>query len=104
MLDTVFDISSKQHPTKQQLYSHLPYILQAIQDEQDMLGTAGELRMNLYEMLLNELLHVDKPVMLNQQKFTFIRSVQTLGMVNLFVLLFNDISTFVGYLMAKPSF
>ena len=41
--------------------------------------------------------HMDTPVLANQQKLTFISSVQTL------ISLFNDISTFMGYLMPKSS-
>ena len=39
-----FEKSWKQHPTKQQLYGHLPPISQTIPDKQNMLGTAREVR------------------------------------------------------------
>ena len=42
----VLNKSWKQHLKKQQLYGHLPPISQIIQDEQDMLGTAGEAMIN----------------------------------------------------------
>ena len=41
ILHAVLNKSWKQQPTKQQLYSNLPPILQTIQDEQNMQGTAG---------------------------------------------------------------
>ena len=37
MLRTVLNKTQKQYPTKQQLYNHLPPILQTTQNEQDML-------------------------------------------------------------------
>ena len=43
MLSAIFNISRKQHPTKQKLYGHFIPISQTIQsDEQDMLDTAGD--------------------------------------------------------------
>ena len=47
-------------------------------DEQDMLGTAGEIRMKLNGMLSCGLLHMDTPVSDNQQRLTFISFVWTL--------------------------
>ena len=35
-----------QHPTKHQLYSHLPPISKTIQDEQNMRDTTGEAKTN----------------------------------------------------------
>ena len=43
-------------------------------DKQDMLGTAGEVRINLKVMFSLRLLHVNTPVLANQQKLTFINS------------------------------
>ena len=42
MLRAVLNKYWKQHPTRWQLYSHLPPISQTIQDKQDMRHTAGE--------------------------------------------------------------
>ena len=42
MLRAILNNSCKQHPTKQQLYGHLPPITKTIKDEPDMQDTAGE--------------------------------------------------------------
>ena len=42
MLRAVLNKSWKQHPTKQQLYGHLPPILQTINDEQDIQDSVPE--------------------------------------------------------------
>ena len=47
MLHAALNKSWKHHPHKKQLYNHLPPISKTTQvDEEDMLGTAGEARMN----------------------------------------------------------
>ena len=46
MLHAVLNKSWEQHPTKQQLCSHLTPISQTIQDKQNLLGTGGEVGMN----------------------------------------------------------
>ena len=47
-------------------------------DEKDMLGTAGEVRVNSTAMFSNDLLHMDMPSLADQQELTFIVSMQTL--------------------------
>ena len=42
MLRAILNKSWRQHPTKQQLYGHLPLITKTIKDEPDMQDTAGE--------------------------------------------------------------
>ena len=49
----------KQYPTKQQLYGLLPAISQNILDEQDMRGTAGNVRMNSLMIFSDGLLRMD---------------------------------------------
>ena len=46
-----------------------------------MVGTAGEVRMKLYVTYSYGLLHMDTPVLANQQKMTSISSVQTLDAI-----------------------
>ena len=50
MLRAILNKSWNQHPTKQQLYGHLPPITKTIQDEPDMLDTAGEAGTSSQEM------------------------------------------------------
>ena len=45
-----------------------------------MLGTDGEVRKNINDVI-NELLHIDTPLIADQQKVTFICSGQTLDAV-----------------------
>ena len=68
MLNAVLNKSWKQHPTKQQLYGYLPLTSQTIQVRKAR--HAGEVRTNSKQ-------HMDTPVLANQQKLTFINSVQT---------------------------
>ena len=77
MLCTVFNKSWKQHPTKQQLYCHLPPISQTIQERQAK--HAGQVRTN--SMFSYGLLHMNTPALGDQQKSIFISSVQTLGAI-----------------------
>ena len=42
MLPAILNKSWRQHPTKHQLYGHLPPIMKTIKDEPDMEDTAGE--------------------------------------------------------------
>ena len=47
MLQAILNKSWRQHPTKQQLYGHLPPITKPSKlEEPDMQDTAGELEMN----------------------------------------------------------
>ena len=62
----------KPHPTKQLLYGHLTSILQTLQVRQDMLGTAGEVRIKLPVMYSNALLPMDTPALADQQNIIFI--------------------------------
>ena len=61
MLRAVLNNSWKQHPTKQQLYSYLTSISQAIKDEQDIQGTVKETKMNSREAFSYEFLHMVVP-------------------------------------------
>ena len=54
MFVRVMHKSSKQHTTKQELYGHLPPIIQTIQDEPDTLGTVSP---NSFVIFSCELLH-----------------------------------------------
>ena len=68
MLCTVLNKSWKQHSTKQHLYGHLPPISQTIQDEQFMWDTAIEGRTNSKVTFFNGPLHLDVPVLADQQE------------------------------------
>ena len=46
MLRAILNKSWRQHPTRHQLYSHLPPITKTILDEPDMQDTTGEARTN----------------------------------------------------------
>ena len=46
MLWAILNKSWRQHPTKHQLYGHLPPITKTIKDEPDMQDTAGEAGMS----------------------------------------------------------
>ena len=59
------------------LISHLINLCK--QDEQDMLGTAGEVRTNSLATFSYGLLHMDTTVLVNQQRLAIISSVQTLN-------------------------
>ena len=50
-------------------------------DQQDMLGTAGEIKMNSSLTFANGLEHINTPMLAGQQKLTIISSVQTLDIV-----------------------
>ena len=63
MLYAVLNKSLKQHPTKQQLYGHLPPISQTLH-----VGQAGEVKMNLFVTVSYELQNTDMPVLANQQR------------------------------------
>ena len=60
---TIFNKSWKQHPMKQQLYSHLLPISKTIQDEQDMWDTAREARMNSLVTFFYRPLNMNVPVL-----------------------------------------
>ena len=48
-------------------------------DEQEMLGTAGEVKTNSYATFSHGLLYMETPVLANQQRPIFISFVWTLG-------------------------
>ena len=73
----------------EQILEAAPYKTAAVQpltsyltnhlNKKKMLGNAGEVRMNQCSTFSTGLLHVDAPVLSDQQKLTFINSVQTLN-------------------------
>ena len=68
-----YELSWKQHPTKRHLYGHLPSISKIIQvDELDMRDTAGEARMNSLVMFFYGPLHMEVPVLADQQELIYI--------------------------------
>ena len=75
MLRDVLNKSWKQNPWKQKLYFHLIPISQTIQDEQDTLGTATETTFSI------GFLHMDTPVLLDQQKLLLVSFVWILDTV-----------------------
>ena len=75
MLSTALNKSWKQHPTKHQLYGHLPPISQIIQEMQTR--HAEEVRINSLAVVFYGLLSMDTPVLADQQKLTFISCVDT---------------------------
>ena len=78
MLHGVFNKSWKPH-LAMQLYSHLAPISQIIQIRwTSMLSTAGEVLTNSEAKLSCGMIYLDSPVLANQQKLTFISSVQML--------------------------
>ena len=60
MLLAILNKSWRQHPTKQQLYGHLPPITKTIQDEPNMRDTAGKVKSNSWAIYSCGLLHVDE--------------------------------------------
>ena len=60
--------------------TYLPSHKPSKSDKEDMLGTAGEVRMNSY-LMSYRLPHLATPVLADQQRLTYINSVQTLDTV-----------------------
>ena len=60
MLRAVLNKSCRQHPTKQQLYGHLPPITKTIQIRSDMRDPAGEVRTYSYVIYSCGPLHMDE--------------------------------------------
>ena len=81
MLRAVLNKSSNQYFSKEQLYDNQPPISQTIQDEQDMRGTAGKIRIDSKLIFSNGILHIDAPGLANQQGLTYISSVWILNSV-----------------------
>ena len=77
MLHTVWNKSWQQHPTKKHLYGYLRPITQTIQVRR---RKHLKVRMNSYATFSYGLLHMDTPVLVDQQK-TYIRqlSADTIG-------------------------
>ena len=63
MLWAILNKSWKQHPTKQQLYGHLPLISKSIQDEQDKRETVREASTNSQMTFFYKPRHMDVPVL-----------------------------------------
>ena len=61
--------------------TNLPYHKPSKKDEQDILDTAEEVRINSWETFFYGLLHMDTPMLVNLQKLTFISSVQILDAI-----------------------
>ena len=77
MLHAILNKSWKQHPTKQQLYDHLPLILQTIQVRQIRHVEHYWISRNKLKLTFSYgLLHIDTPVLADQRKLIFISSVQ----------------------------
>ena len=68
MLRAILNKSWKQHPTKRNLYRHLPPISQTIQVRQTtQAGHCGEVRTNSFATFSYGLLYMDIPVLAAQQ-------------------------------------
>ena len=69
--------------SKQQLYGHLaPIHKPSKSDKQDLLHTAGKVKLNSKAMFSYGFVHMDTPVLANQQKFTSINFVQTMHTID----------------------
>ena len=88
MLLAVLNKSWKQHLTKQLSYGHLYPIKEIIQDDQDILSTAGNTKYKLRSGFL---------LLTSTQFFELITMTSALFFG--FISLFNGISTLMGYLM-----
>ena len=76
-LRAIMNSSWRQHPTKQQLYSHLPPITKTIQiDEPDMQDSAGEVGMSSLVMCSYRPLHIAERKLVDQHEPTYSSSVR----------------------------
>ena len=76
MLRAVLSKSWNQHPTKQQIYGHLPPISYTKEDKQQMWDSAGKVRTNSLVTFFYRPLHIDVPVFANQQGLIYYCSVR----------------------------
>ena len=73
-LDGKYTAILKQHPMKQQLYSHLPCISKTIKKAEP--DTNGGAKTKLLVSFFYRLLHKDASALIDQQKLMYIRSVR----------------------------
>ena len=117
MLRAILNKSWRQHPTRQQLYGHLPPITKTIQVRQNR--HAGHCWRSRDELISDELLRtpIHGRAKAGRSARIYIQQLcedtgccpenlpEAMNDIYLFVsfLTFNGISTFVGYLLPKPS-
>ena len=95
MMQVVMNKSWKQHPTKQQLYGHLPPISKPSKsNEEKMLDTAGEVRLNSEVTCSSGPLHTDEQVLDDFLELIYSSSVRTQDLV---------LKTFLKRLMIKTN-